>query len=226
MAYDRHHVILRIHGSFGASGTDVQDTWSVGLRLAHADGSVPFTLDLVGLLNSVWTPFADFHSNAAVNAATNCFAQYLSAARVGFDGKYNPDSQVTTIRPFATPVAGSGSPGQPYSSALVTSLRTARPRGYASNGRMYYPFLGAVNGTTGRLSTASVTNYAARVKILFDAVNVAAVAMAPGTKIAVLSAVGGGAAAQVTSVRIDGRMDRQERRENQQPSVYQTVAIA
>jgi hypothetical protein len=108
----------------------------------------------------------------------------------------------------------------------VTSLRTARPRGKGSNGRFYYPYLSAVNGPDGRLSSAGATGYNARAKILFDALNAeAAVHLDSNAKISVMSKVGA-ITEHVTSVRNDGRMDRQERRENNLPSVWASAALA
>jgi len=226
MAFDRMALVLRFHGHFGTSSS-IEDEWSVGLRIASVTLGEPPTAGLDTFLTAISTDVSAFHSSTLVHAGNAVFLDRLTVARVGTDGKYDPATQETTTYDYVSPVAGNGTTIAPWSQALVCSLRTSRPRGYASNGRFYYPMTAqAVVNTTGRISQSEVGNYIQGCKTLFDAINADAAALQSGLRIHVLSAVGAGLGAAVTSIRADGRLDTQERRENQTPSTYSTASLA
>lgn len=178
-------------------------------------------------LESISGAVSSFHQNTSVKAGSNVYLDKLEGVVLGLDGKYWGATAVATIRDYAPPVAGNAVGVLPWNSALVTSLRTDFKRGYASNGRMYWPAVAQVldNGT-GRLSTGATAPYLAAAKTMFDAINTAADTHQAGLAIHVMSAVGTGVSARVTGLRMDTRIDSIERRENQQPAVYGTVNLA
>jgi hypothetical protein len=217
---------LRAHGHFGGGSTDIQDRWSAGFRIARALGGEFPDVDYLPFLASLQTPFTVFHGSSSVNVGSNCYLTQLSAARVGPDGKYNPATEVTNYHVMAPIAVGNGTPTQEWSNAFVFSLRTARPRGVASNGRVYWPLLApTVVAGTGRLDSADVTAKIGAFKTLLNAINAAADTLQGGARVCVMSQVGSGATEYVTAVRADGRLDRQERRENQLASNYVVSSI-
>lgn len=228
MPYTGSHVLLRANGHFGASAVPA-DHWSSGLRIARIDGGDLTVTDegLVTLLETVSGAYSTFHQNSATFAGADCYLASLSAANVGVDGKYvNPGSE-TLFRPFAPILSGMGTTIHPWSTALVCSLRTSAARGYASNGRAYWPCLTIpLSGTTGRAGSSSVGNAVANWKTLLDAINDAAGDLGPGGRVSVMSTVGAGKTLPVTAIRMDTRLDQQERRENSQPSEWATATLA
>lgn len=129
-------------------------------------------------------------------------------------------------------MAGGSAGLHAWSSAHVISLRTAQPRGYASNGRCYYPGIGLpVLATTGRVAPADVVNRVTAFKTFLEAVNAATNTYAVGAKVCVMSKGGmknsfTPKTEYVTAIRADDRMDSIERRENDTPSTWQTLTIA
>jgi len=186
-------------------------------------------------LESISTPVQTFHSAVGVFAGTTCFLDELTVAHIGLDGKYASDFTETVRRPYTTPVAGGKAATQPWNTAMVVSLRTQKKRGLASNGRMYWPAIGATIQTpTGRISPTDVGTRLAAAKVMFDAINASAQIASNGLRIYVLSkgskdpdtgVFGTGWSAVCTEIRSDQRLDSIERRENDQPPVWVTQTI-
>jgi len=225
MAYDRSYLYLRIMGHFGTL-TTFSDGWSVGLKLANSSGAEAPTAGFGGFLTGIKTAVQTFHQSAATFVGNAAYLDQLTLARVGADGRYNPEAQDTVFELYSPALPGAGTTINPWSTALVSSLRTPRPRGVASNGRFYYPAgTVAVVNTTGRMSSANVTPYVTAAKVLFDAINAQGAALSPAVKIHVMSQKGAGVSANVISVRNDGRIDQQERRENNTPSTWTSASL-
>ena len=227
MAFPHEHILIRFNGHFGASST-INDRWSSGLRLGfNAQGTVYDAAKLQTLVNACKTAGDVFHGGAGSLIGANCFLDEVTGAQIGVLGKYVPTSQMTVISTVVTPKPGGASASLPWNTAHVISLRTAAPRGRASNGRVYWPANGTiVQDLTGRLSPGQVTPRLTAFKTFIDAVNTAANAHTAGMKVCVFSNVGGGTAQQVTSLRADQRLDSIERRENDQPAIWATAVVA
>lgn len=227
MAYAERFVYLTVKGSFGPAATTVLEEWQAGFKFRHPDAP-PTPAQLVAFLESAATPVANFHGNSSVNAGTNCYLKELNVAYIDTDGKYvGGAAQVTTKRPYPTPVAGQGTTTYPYTQALVISLRTVLTRGPGSNGRVYWPVTGmGIAGGTGTVASVPLSSFADAAQTLINALNAAKVAQMPGTGgLAVMSQVGAGIAATVTSIRVGAKMDRQERRERDIPEGYVTRGV-
>lgn len=229
--YAHAHFVFRILGHFGNNATTVRDYWSTGFRLGSIGSDAPSGIDLVPFLESVATPVATFHGSNGALVGTNCWLSELTIARVGVDGKYNPAQQETTRRLYGTPTAGIAQPVHPWSNAMVISLRTAYPRGIASNGRSYYPATGfPIDSGTGRAAQSHVAGFVAAMKTMLDAINSAAqTQIGATTRVIVAGQTGKTGAARnawVTSIRADGRMDSIERRENDQATAWEEDALA
>lgn len=227
MAYPQPHVLLRAGGHFGASGNAV-DQWSVGLRFGIVGSPVAYNPGgLEDFAVAAATAFGTFHSASSVNAGSACYLSWTTAARVGTDGKYLPETQETARYDFPTPAPGGGATGLPWNTSQVVSLRTGRPRGYASNGRMYYPATAQnVNSTTGLVASGTTTARVAAAKALFDSLNSAANNYDTFMRLCVMSAVGSGLAAYVSHIRSDGRLDSIERRESAIPLTWYSADLA
>lgn len=226
MVFPQEHVLIRLNGHFGTS-TVFADRWSVGMRFGLATSAPAYdAAKLQTFVNAVQTAGNTLHALTSTAAGTNCYLDYVSGAQVGVLGRYTPSSQLTVISPTTT-TAGAGTPVAPWNTALVVSLRTARPRGAGSNGRLYYPCLALTPASaTGRIATASVVSRLGGFKTFLDACNAAASTYSAGTRLLVASSVGGGIHAVVTSIRSDERLDSIERRENDQSANWSTAALA
>lgn len=228
MVYAEQFVYLRALGTFGVNASTPVERWGVGLKFRNP-GTAPSPDNLIAFLETVSVPFENFHKSTAVGSGTSCFLQELTAALVGVDGKYvGGAAQQTTRRAYSTPPAGTGGLSVSFSQALVYSLRTLLTRGPGSNGRMYYPALGiAVTPTTGVIASGVTASAAAAAATLFNNLNAAADAHLPGTGgLSVMSQVGTGVAASVTSVRVGNKMDHQESRERQITEAYSSSPVS
>ena len=225
--YSRAHLLIRLGGHFGQSATTKTEQWSTGFRLGNPSADVAFNeTALSTLVESIWPAALALHQNAQVRAGSNTFLSWVTGAVVGPDGKYLPATQETT-RFDAEPAAGVGIGGLPWTAAIVTSLRTTRPRGICSNGRMYYPAVGMIlNNNTGRVGDGELLGRLTPFKTFFDAVNDAVAAYGAGIRLVVASNKGAGDMAAVVGLRADNRLDNIERRENDVPPAYQSIGLS
>jgi len=219
------HIYLRANGNFGGNYATNAEKWSTGLRVGVVGADITYNAaSLQTFVNACATAFVDFHTSANTYVGATCYLTHVTAARIGGSGLYDPPQQETTVS-GAINSAGSGTATQPWNTAGVVSLRTANFRGYASNGRFYYPQLvGSLDVTTGRVSSTAVQFRLDKAKILFDAINAAAAAYATNARV-IISSSAGLTSAKVTSIRIDERLDSIERRENANPPVWKTATL-
>lgn len=226
MVYAQEHILLRFNGHFGGP-TSFLDRWSVGIRLGQASLPTPYdAAKLQTLANTAQTLAATFHGATGSLTGTNTYFDQVAAATIGPSGRYAPAGQLTVLSPLNS-VGGVGTPGLPWNTSCVISLRTAIPRGRGSNGRLYWPCLSAaVTAGTGRLAPSTLTARLGPFKTFLDGLNVAANTYLAGTRVIVASNVGTGVNAPVTSIRSDDRLDSIERRENDQPAVYVSQTLA
>lgn len=226
MPYAEPYVYLRALGTFGTVAT-IREEWGVGFKFRHPEGS-PSLASLVSFLETASVPISNFHAGA-IQAGSACYLREITAAYVGTDGKYvGGGAQQTTRRPYTTPVQGTGSTQHPFSQAVVISLRTAVTRGPGSNGRVYWPCTAIpVAGDSGLMSSTTQGFIADEAKVLIDNLNAAKVSAMPGTGLlSVMSKVGTGIAATVTSIRVGGRFDAQESRERKLSEAYVSRPIS
>lgn len=225
MSYTNRHVLLRAGGAIG-TGVTSPEKWSVGFRFAIIGADVPWSQSgLLAFATSCFGALATFHGSANAKVGGQVHLMRTSAATIGVDGKYDPLTQETQFYEPAA-VSGNGATTLPWNTAVVTSLRTNRPRGYASNGRTYYPALSIpISSATGRLASGDVANRLALFRTLINTMNTHAETYQPNMRLAVCSAVGSGTTALVSGIRIDDRLDSIERRENANPVVYQSLPI-
>lgn len=222
--YVYSHLLLRYNGHFGTSSSIV-DKWSTGLRIGFAGKDIAYNSGgLVTFLTAAADAGKSFNQNPGTWAGTNCFLTEATVARVGHDGHYDPVTQETVHSPI-TLGDGAGSPVHSWNTASVISLRTARPRGYASNGRCYWPALAlAVTPATGRVATVSIAARVSLFAAMITAINNAANTYDAGARVIVASSRGQ-INAPVTAVRSDERLDSIERRENALAAKWSQTSI-
>lgn len=224
------HILLKLGGHFGTA-SELKDYWSVGMRFGNAVSDVSWdAANLQVFVDAAWTAAVTFHTGVNNLVGSPCFLDYTTAAIVGRDGVYDPDFQ-STARHDGAATAGAGTGASPWNTSLVISLRTAWPRGLASNGRIYYPALQAVvTPDTGRIADNLVTGRLTGFQGLVNALNAAASSYAAGARLCVMSH-GSDKTGEppvthsVNLIRSDGRLDSIERRENDQPVTYMTKTI-
>lgn len=226
MTYPGTHILLRFNGHFGGSASTI-DKWSCGMRFGIPSGGTTYdAAKLQTFVNSALSAAQAFHTPVGSACGSNTYFDQVAGAQIGMIGRYNPDTQQTIFSVY-TPTAGAGTGVLPWNSASVFSLKTGRPRGRASNGRVYWPCLSlAVVSGTGRVASATQQTRVGNFKTFCDALNVAANVYQAGCRLVVASAVGAGDMAFVTSIRSDDRIDSIERRENDQPSTWSSATLA
>lgn len=225
MSYPNAHILLRAGGTFGASATGVE-TWSVGFRFGVKGADVHYSESmLLAFVTACLTALQTFHSGSAASVGGSCYLTNATAARIGLDGKYDPEEQYTQ-RVDTAGTAGGNTTDSPWTSCSVISLRTARPRGVASNGRIYYPMTSLnITATTGRINSTATGQRLAAARTLINALNTQAAVYATNMTLMVMSQVGAGLAERVTAIRADDRVDNIERRENAVVPVYTSLPI-
>lgn len=226
MAFPANLALIRFCGVFGTVASPLE-RWQTTLKLqATGEGAIA---ELLPFLTAIATASSTFFSNASLAAGSNVHFTELQGAILGPDGKYlGGAGQPTTVYKLPSPTAGAGTTTSPYSQALVISLRTNNLRGYASNGRMYWPATAlTVAGTTGRIASGTTNAIATAAATFLNAINtVAAGGGYPNLgSIQVMSNVGAGTAANVTGLRVGSKMDRWEPRESDLIEAYSTATV-
>lgn len=203
MPYPRQHTYVTW---FGDAFSQAEE-WQVGLRLDQ-----PYEPPSTDTLNALDAAFATL---VGANVSFPAGRRYLGlkVAPQDVNGRY-PDGVDATEFLRAVPLSGAASVGYPQI-ALVLSLRTARSRGYASNGRMYIPSSLSPDAGTGLITASAASNAALAGAAFIGEVNDAGAGVA-----SVMSTVGTGRIEPITGVRVGRVMDTQRRRRNGLPETY------
>lgn len=186
------------------------EEWQTGLRILGT--AVPSDTQL----EELDAAFNTFITTNAVSLPSGCRYIGVKWSPIGTDGRYPPAGESRTYF-RETPTQGVFGTGYPQI-AVVLSLRTARLRGYASNGRMYIPSSLGIEAATGRVTTSAAGQIADAGAALISAINAVGLG-----NVTVMSEVGGGLNATVTGVRVGRVMDTQRRRRNQLSEEYTEV---
>lgn len=195
MPYPNPHALLTILGdAYGGS-----EIWQTGLRLATP--GEPDTATMEAIDAAVTT----FLQTTALRFPSGFRYIGLKFAPQDVNGRYPAGTDATEwLRP--TPLAGNVSGGFPQI-ALVTSWRTSRTRGYASNGRSYWPSVQVINATTGRFPASEGLAVATAAANLVAAIRDTTIGVP-----SVMSTVGAGLSEPIIGARVGLVMDTQRRR--------------
>jgi hypothetical protein len=229
MPYSRPFFKMRIQGVFGATAALGTEKWSTGVNISSLGGGSMDPANILTFLTNVSGFVTTFHTGTSIKAGSSCFLTQLTGAYIGTDGKYVLGSLMpTVVYNYVTPPVGNTTPIHPQATACVISLRSLRLRGPASHGRMYYPCTGLpVNGNDLTISPTNTSLIATAAKTLIDGINAtAASSFGTGGKVSLVSRVGAGAEAIVTSVMVDQKFDHMESRERSIASSYSSAAPA
>lgn len=195
---------------FGDAYT-ASEIWQVGVRL---DGTTVPTEAQMDALNTAFSTFWD--TVAAGSPTTHRFLGSKWAPQ-DVNGLYGLGEAVERF--LAVPNAGQLGGGYPQICS-VYSLRTARPRGLASNGRIYMPSATTVDPVDGRQTENSAIQKSTAGALFVSDVNAVGLG-----QVAVFSTVGAGLIEPVTGVRVGRVMDTQRRRRNALDEAYPAEAL-
>lgn len=177
------------------------ELWQTGVRLVGAGAPTTAAFEAVdaGVAIFLATPNLGFSQGFRYTG--------LKWSPQDVNGRY-PDGQdaIDWLRP--APIAGAGQGAYPQI-CLVLSLRTGRSRGYASNGRMYWPSAQTLDTGQGKIPDARTLDVAVAGAELMADISRSGM----GTP-AVMSTVGTGRTEVVTATRVGRVMDTQRRRRN------------
>ena len=213
MAFNQRHKLLTV---FGTSFNGVE-TWSFGVRFIQTGD--PETVsqtqvdDCAASTVTLW-------NTAGIYMPSSHALTGLKLAPIGTDGKY-PPGEIAYIHDITPDAGPSSTPQHPAQCTQVaTFLAAGQPRGRASRGRIYLPCPNAAvsssAGTNG-LGSAIATAVATWLSALNDVADLG--------QAAIMSSLGSGVAAPITSVRGDDLPDTQRRRRRQLTSTTTTVDL-
>jgi hypothetical protein len=187
------------------------EEWQTGVRL---DGTqVPTTANFQAIDSAVQT----FLSTSQARLPAGFRYIGLKWAPQDVNGRYGDNGEsVEYLAP--APLSGSTTPSYPQV-AVVLSLRTGRARGFASNGRMYFPTMQSVQSDSGKMTAGTASGLATAGAALIQAINAVGLG-----NVAVMSAVGAGRIERVTGVRVGRVFDTQRRRRNGLAEEYSAPA--
>lgn len=185
------------------------EQWSTGLRLRTT------TPPDAAALSEAGEAFISFMNTNELLGSSAAKMQSVKWAPQTVEGKYGSGESVEFL--FNNRTIGNNG-GMPAQIAVVLSLRTARPRGRASNGRMYVPALPTLVANTGRFSVTDANIIAERAATMISLIGEAL-----GTDVVVGSAVESGLLETVTGVRVGRVPDTQRRRREGIPEEYSEV---
>lgn len=205
MPFPAAHSLL----TFSGPAYGDQEEWATGCRLRGTQA--PDVADLT----AVGDAFIGFTGTTALGASNAARLVSVKWAPQTTAGRYGDGEAVEALR---TPQALGSNDRMPAQLAVVLSLRTARPRGRGSNGRMYIPALPTLGTNTGQFSAGDASTIAAAAATML-----AAIGDILGTEVVVGSQVGAGLLETVTGVRVGRVPDTQRRRREGLPEAYSEV---
>jgi hypothetical protein len=223
MAYALPFLKVNVEGHFGSTAGTIVERWQSGFHIIKNGGMSATPTEIVGFLTNILPIISTFHTSASTVHGSNVWLDGASGALIGVDGHYaNGSLQPTTRVALGTPVAGTGTGVNSYSTALVLSLRSLILRGPASHGRMYWPMTTqAVLSSTGVLDPSQQGQIATAAQTMINGITAAAVAaFGANTYVGLVSPKGAGSQSPVAQVWVGARMDHMESREGDLPEAY------
>lgn len=217
MAYSKDFIRVAVRGYLGNSTTPTEKfQWGFKVK-TESVGYVGIT-PIATFISNIRNPIQTFHQNTTLRTGTTAFLIDVTGAQINVDGKYEGlGAQQTVVVPFTSPIPGSGTTTNPFSTACVLSLRSSvLSRGHGSHGRCYVPLLGlGVDTVDGTWGTTFATTVATAAGTMFSAINTAAAATSglQADGVYNMSPIGSGIHVKVDRVLVGKKPDRQERRE-------------
>lgn len=185
------------------------EQWATGCRLRRSTPPSISELEAAGLA------FLSLTGTTALGASNAARLTSVKWAPQTTEGKYGSGEAVEYTR---APAALGSNERMPAQVATVISLRTARGRGYASNGRMYIPASPTLGTNTGMMSAGDAESIATAAATFLSTIGTAL-----STDVVVGSAVGAGLLETVTGVRVGRVPDTQRRRRAGLPEMYSEI---
>lgn len=203
MPYPAAHSLL----TFSGPAFNDQEEWSTGVRLRRT--APPSLLELEDCSEA----FVVLCSTQNLGASANVLLQSTKWAPQTTEGRYGLGNSVEYLN---SPPLAFGNVNAPPQIAFVISLRTAKPRGRGSNGRMYLPCMPLLeNDGSGQISVAHRDTAAQAGAVFISMIN-----SILATECVVGSTVGAGLLETITGVRAGRALDTQRRRRAGIPENY------
>lgn len=222
MTFDAVHFKVTMSGTLG---NPVSEIWQTSFRLWQSGGpGVISEASRQTFLTALGTASNTFLNTSALGAGLYSTITLLKIAQIGRDHHYWPDTEVASVKPVS--YSGVGAYIHPLTTALVVSLRTARPRGRAAFGKMYWPAVAISVGQDGVITTGNQATILTAAQTWINAVNSAANTMGTGLKVAVMSELGEGTSQPVTRVGIGREPDYISRRKSKTLEVTTFAAVS
>jgi hypothetical protein len=210
MPYPNPYVRLVFSGTLGSD-----EIFSFGLNLVGSGSEPAPTVVPPGIITAATAFMASGIMSNAVTLRT------IKYNHIGTDGRYTEDSTVLYDYGSGAP-AGSGTPLFPPQVALVVSLGTDRMRGRATHGRFYLPSpVTPVAAPALIISTGVRDAVLATCRTFLEDINTAA----DPWQLGLVSNVGTGTEAFVTSVKVGRALDTLRSRRNALPEDYATATV-
>lgn len=204
------------------------EIWTTGFWLGTGGGGGgSFGEPTQAEADAIKTAWQTFFTATATGISSRYQTTDVKVSMVEANGTSAPENTVYST--YATPInGGGGSTANPPQTALVATLLSARPRGYASKGRMYLPGVAYQVDGTGHILSTSVASIVANLKTFFDALNAHADIPYQVILNSPLSAGIPGhpaLAENVVGIRIGNVFDTQRRRRNALTEAYSSATV-
>lgn len=164
MAFPRNHLYLTVHWIPSSAPLE---TGQFGLRFDTQAATTQALVDACKpAVQTFWAALGDL-------VPTDMGLKFLRLARIGTDGKYIPGSVAYDAVYGAGTIAGGGgaTPIYPLQMSMVTTLKTAVPRGQGSHGRVYLPAPSSALGSDYRWPATSADARSAGLTTMVQSLN-------------------------------------------------------
>ena len=211
MTYTQTHLYLTWHWTVSGIG---EEEGQCGLRFLLGMGAAD-----QARVDAAAPAVQTFWASAGAGIENGFKLTYLRLASIGADGKYSPGT-ISYDHVYPAAIGGGGgttTARYPMQTALAATLTTAVPRGRASKGRIYLPWLNFALGSDGRFPLTAVNARSTALATCIDALQVDM-----GTP-AVMSKIGTGTTNAITGVQHGTRPDVQRRRAKSMTENYGSV---
>lgn len=215
MTFPNIHRYLTVHWTItGVTG----ETGQFGLRFDSVGAVDQDAVDACApAVSTMWAS-----SGGGIEAGYKL--SHLRLAQIDVNGNYVTNT-ISYDHIYAAPVAGGGGTTTarfPLQSALASTLVTAVPRGQASKGRIYLPWINTALGSDAMYPLTAVNNRSAVLATMIGALESAignSAVFSKGTKTSTT-----GAKNNITGVKTGTRPDVQRRRAKQISETYGTTS--
>lgn len=216
-----------VHGKITLSGVleGTEEIFSTGFRISSPNGlsgAEYFRFRDTDALAQIAQLIADYWSAPNNRVPVAWQFNQLKVAYLDTDGSYLTDPIVEEV----TPVSGGGGEEWAPQIALVTTLASTKRKDPGRYSRMYWPSVGVLIDSQGRLTTAQQTNVLNSFALLIESINqVLANEVGPDVRVYVMSNSNPAFSSPAVEARVGRVLDTQRRRRNKLVEEYVSTTI-